>query len=125
MFAPKLNWSIPVTAQYQTATRFGFAALATLAAAFITYLAWDWITPAVSLLFFVAVLFSACQGIKQGVVSAMLSTLLCNLLTTHSGVFTVGADDILRFTVFMLAAVFVSALTMSREQAQETTRRVE
>ncbi|MDQ5846808.1 MAG: sigma 54-interacting transcriptional regulator, partial [Acidobacteriota bacterium] len=91
-----------------------------------TYLLWSFINPAVSLLFFLAVLFSSWYGgLRPGLVSCVLSTAACNLffvIPTNS--FALGADDLLRLTVFMLAAVSVSALTMSHSQLEETAARV-
>lgn len=108
-------------------TRYGAAIAASALACIGTYLLWSFINPTVSLLFFVAVLFSAwfC-GLRPALLCCILSTLACNyLFIAPMQSFSIGADDLLRLSVFMLAAVLVSALTMGRAQAEEATKRIE
>jgi PAS domain S-box-containing protein len=107
--------------------RYASAVGATAVACVATYLLWSVITPAASLLFFVAVLFSSWySGLKPGIVCSLLSVIACNYLFVHpTNSFTFGADDLLRLTVFMLATVFVSALTMARVQADQATEKIQ
>lgn len=107
--------------------RYGSALAATAIACVGTYLVWSFISPAVSLLFFIAVLFSSwCGGLRPGILCATLSTAACNyFFVAPTPTFSIGAEDLLRLSVFMMAAVFVSALTMARTQAEETTQLIQ
>ncbi len=102
------------------------AFLATMLAAALTALMWPFIDPAVSLLFFIAVLFSSWYGgIQPGLLSSLLSTIGCNyFFVKPAGSFALGPEDLLRLTLFMLAAVFVSSLTMTRKQALDAALRM-
>lgn len=106
--------------------RYGSAFVSTAVACVATYLIWSLIQPAVSPLFFLAVIFSAWYGgLHAGLLSAALSTLACNLLfVTPYNTFDPGAGDLLRLTVFMLAAVSVGALTLSHTQLEESAERI-
>ncbi|HKO44704.1 MAG TPA: sigma 54-interacting transcriptional regulator [Pyrinomonadaceae bacterium] len=107
--------------------RYGSALAATAVACMGTYLLWSFISPAVSLLFFIAVLFSSWYGgLRPGILCATLSTAACNyFFVVPTSIFSIGAEDLLRLSVFMMAAVFVSALTMAQTQAEETTQRIQ
>jgi len=103
------------------------ALAASLVAAFLTYVFWSQITPSVSLIFFVAVLFSSWYGgLRPGLLCAALSTITCNLfLALPNGHLRLEPDDLLRLSVFMLASVFVSALTMAQQNAEQATATAE
>ena len=103
--------------------RYLAASGASLVAAFLTYVFWSQLRPSVSLIFFVAVLFSSWYGgLRPGMLCAVLSTIACNLLLAlPSGHLRLEPDDLLRLSVFMLASVFVSALTMAQQNAEQAT----
>lgn len=129
MFAPQdLNIRLPFPVhRFDTLIRYLCALAATGVACLGTYFLWSFINPTVSLLFFIAVLFSAwfC-GTRPAIVCCILSTLACNyLFISPMQSFSLAADDLLRLSVFMMAAVFVSSLTMARAQAEEVTKRME
>lgn len=107
--------------------RYLSAVAATAVACVGTYLIWSFISPAVSLLFFVAVLFSSWySGLKPGLLCCLLSTVACNYLFVHPGnLIALGGDDLLRLPVLMLAAVLVSTLTMAHTQSAEAAERIE
>ena len=106
-----------------TLVRYLAAGAASLVAAFLTYVFWSQLRPSVSLLFFVAVLFSAWYGgLRPGLLCAALSTIASNLLLAlPNGHLRLEPDDLLRLIVFMLAAIFVSALTMAQQNAEQAT----
>lgn len=110
-----------------TLVRYLAASAASLIAAFFTYVLWSQISPSVSLIFFVAVLFSSWYGgLRPGLLCAALSTIACNLfLALPNGHLRLEPDDLLRLTVFMLASVFVSALTMAQQNAEQATAAAE
>lgn len=101
-------------------TRYGSAVVIVTFATILTYLLWPKLGSTISPLFFVGVLFvSWYGGLRPGLLSAILSTLACNLVLNQSlGQLSLGADDLLRLVAFMIAAVFVSALTVARHQAE-------
>ena len=110
-----------------TLVRYLAAVAASIVAALLTYVFWSQISPSVSLIFFVAVLFSSWYGgLRPGLLCAVFSTTVCNLFLAlpHSQP-RLEADDLLRLTVFMLAAVFVSALTMAQQNAEQATAAAE
>ncbi len=111
----------------RTVVRYLAAIAASLVAAFLTYVFWSQISPSVSLIFFVAVLFSSWYGgLRPGLLCAAFSTTACNLfLALPNGHLRLEPDDLLRLTVFMLAAVFVSALTMAQQNAEQATAAAE
>lgn len=110
-----------------TLVRYLTAAAASLVAAFFTYVFWSQIRPSVSLIFFVAVLFSSWYGgLRPGLLCAAMSTIACNLfLALPNGHLRLEPDDLLRLTVFMLASVFVSALTIAQQNAEQATAAAE
>jgi PAS domain S-box-containing protein len=100
---------------------------ATLLAALLTYVFWLQIRPSVSLIFFVAVLFASWYGgLRPGLICAALSTIASNLiLGLPHGELRLGPDDLFRLSVFMLASVFVSALTMAQQNAQQAKEKAQ
>jgi len=107
--------------------RYGSAVAVTTLATVLTYVMWARLGSTISPLFFVGVLFVAWYGgLKPGLLSAFLSTVACTLvLAERAGSISLGADDLLRLTTFMIGAVFVSSLTMARRHAEEAALEAE
>ena len=128
MFRPQyLNVRAPLYVRRPEAVlRYVSAVASTAVACVATYLLWSLIQPAVSPLFFLAVIFSAWYGgLHAGLLSAALSAVACNLFFLSPFYsFDLGAGDLLRLTVFMLAAVSVGALTMAHTQLEESAERI-
>lgn len=118
--ADKLPLALPSLRARSASSRYATATFLTLLAAIATMLIWPLINPAASLLFFIAVLVSAWYaGLRPGLLCAVLSTVACNFfLIAPQEKLHLGADDLLRLAVFMMAAVFVSSLTLSRQMAE-------
>ena len=91
----------------------------TALAAVLTFMMLSWLeTTARSPIFLIGVLFIAWyRGLRPALVSALLATVICNLLLVQP-IGTVVADDLLRLAEFMIAAVFVSSLRMGRREAE-------
>src|SRR5258708_12081827 len=101
--------------------RYGSAVAVTTLATVLTYVMWARLGSTISPLFFVGVLFVAWYGgLKPGLLSAFLSVAACSLMfAERAGSLSVGADDLLRLTTFMIGAVFVSSLTLARRHSEE------
>ena len=105
-----------------TVTRYLSAVFATIVAAVFTQILLHWIGTAISPGFFIAViLVSAYCGLRPGLLCALLSAITCNVLFVTS----VGLDDLIRLATFMIAALFVSSLTMARQEAEDAARAAE
>jgi PAS domain S-box-containing protein len=107
--------------------RYASAVACTAVAAIITYALSPRLGSTVSPVFLVGVLFASWYGgLKPGLLSAFLSAVVCNFIfILPSGNLSWGADDFLRLITFMIAAVFVSSITLARHQAEETAREAE
>jgi PAS domain S-box-containing protein len=107
--------------------RYGSAVAVTTLATVLTYVMWARLGSTISPLFFIGVLFVAWYGgLKPGLLSAFLSVAACSLVfAERAGSLSLGADDLLRLTTFMIGAVFVSSLTMARRHAEEAALEAE
>src|SRR6267378_1035806 len=101
-------------------SRYGSAVVITTLASILTYVLWPSLGSTIFPLFFVGVLVvSWYGGWRPGLLSAFLFAIACNLAFTQPpGHLSLGADDLLRLAAFMIGAVFVSALTVARHQAE-------
>jgi len=102
--------------------RYASALGVTALSAVFTYLMLGWLDSSISPIFLIGVVFVAWYaGLRPALVSALLSTVICNLVFVQPmGSF--GADDLLRLAMFMIGAVFVGSLTMARREAEAATR---
>jgi len=88
---------------------------------------WGPLGSKISPLFLIGVLFVAWYGgLRPGLLCATLSVAACNLVFAQpAGSLSLGADDLLRLSTFMIGAVFVSSLTMARRNAEEVALEAE
>jgi PAS domain-containing protein len=118
-FNPLLWRRPPVVLQY------GIAVLSFAAALLLTYFPAFHLESAPVSIFLCAVMFSAWFG---GVGPGLLSTALCAIAFYYSflpphGSFSSKADQMARFAVFVLSAVFVGSLSVAQRWATQSLRK--
>ena len=113
------------TGRASTLFRYGVGVIMPVVSAGATWLAWQWLQPAVSLLFFPAVTIAALYG---GLGPSLAATALSVVLAAFFYIppmysLSIGMDDVARLVIFSTGAVITASLSAGRERAESKLRR--
>jgi signal transduction histidine kinase len=123
---PPLATPAPPSHLTRAVSRYAVAVAAVGAALALTAVLWPLIQPAVSPLFFAAVMVAAWYG---GLGPGLVATVAATAASAYFFMpplysLEVGYDDVLRLVVFTMVAALISSLSEQRERAEQATARL-